>query len=358
MSFYDGSKLLNMKDLDGKQPEIFMVVGNRSTGKTTFFNKKLIDDFLNNGKKFGLIYRYKDDLDNVADSFFKDIQSLFFNTYELKSVKRCKGHFVELFLGTVSCGYALALNSADKLKRYSHLLSDISVLLFDEFQTETGSYCPKEIEKFISLHTSIARGNGKSVRYLPVIMLSNTISLLNPYFVKLGITERLKKDTKFLRGNGFVLEQNHNDFVADLQKNSRFNIAFSNSEYVAYASENKYLSDNESFIERPKGNSRYLCTIKYLDREYGIYRFDDLGLLYCCDKFDKFFPLKIAVTTDDHNINYVVLRNNDYLISTLRYFFEKGCFRFQNLLSKKAILTLLCYWSDTIIIWQGVTLER
>ena len=36
--FYDGTKLLNMKDLSGEKPEIYLCTGNRSAGKTTYFN--------------------------------------------------------------------------------------------------------------------------------------------------------------------------------------------------------------------------------------------------------------------------------------------------------------------------------
>ena len=35
--FYDGTKLLSMKDLDGCKPEIFMCTTNRTGGKTVYF---------------------------------------------------------------------------------------------------------------------------------------------------------------------------------------------------------------------------------------------------------------------------------------------------------------------------------
>ena len=33
--YYDGTKLLSMKDLDGNKPEVYMVTTNRTGGKTT-----------------------------------------------------------------------------------------------------------------------------------------------------------------------------------------------------------------------------------------------------------------------------------------------------------------------------------
>lgn len=54
-----------------------------------------------------------------------------------------------------SCGYAVALNCADKVKKYSHYLSDVSRILFDEFQSETNRhYCADEVTKFISIHVN------------------------------------------------------------------------------------------------------------------------------------------------------------------------------------------------------------
>ena len=86
--------------------------------------------------------------------------------------------------------------------------------------------------------------------------------------------------------------------------------------------------------------SRYLCTIKYKNKEFAIREYRDLGILYCDDKPDITFPYKIAITTDDHNINYVMLRSNQLFIANLRYYFEKGCFRFQDLKSKEALIIL------------------
>ena len=57
--YYDGTKLLSLKDLNGRTPEIYICTSNRSAGKTTFFNRYLIKKFKNNGEKFLLLYRYK-----------------------------------------------------------------------------------------------------------------------------------------------------------------------------------------------------------------------------------------------------------------------------------------------------------
>ena len=77
-NFYDGTKLLSLKDLNGKKPEIYICTTNRSAGKTTFFSRLFVKKFIEKGEKFGLIYRFNYELDDCADKFFKDINTLFF----------------------------------------------------------------------------------------------------------------------------------------------------------------------------------------------------------------------------------------------------------------------------------------
>lgn len=341
--YYDGTKLLSMKDINGKKPEIYMCTTNRTGGKTTYFARLCVNRWKDGNGKFCLVYRYNYELDEVADKFYKDISQLFFTGTTMTSKRRAAGIYHELFIDDESCGYAISLNGADQLKKYSHLLSDVNRMFFDEFQSETNHYCNDEITKLISVHTSIARGKGEQIRYVPIYMCSNPVSLINPYYVELGISERLTDETKFLRGDGFVLEQGFVQSASDAQKESGFNRAFAKNNYVAYSSECVYLNDNKSFIEKPKGASRYLATLRYKGTDYAIREFGDYGIVYCDDRSDATFPGKITVTTDDHEINYVMLKRNDFFLSNLRYYFERGCFRFKNLKCKEAVLKALSY---------------
>lgn len=341
--YYDGTKLLSLQDINGNKPEIYICTSNRSAGKTTYFARLLVNKFVQNVEKFCLIYRFNYELDDVADKFYKDISKLFFPGTVMTSRRRANGIFHELFIGDKSCGYAVSLNSADQLKKHSHLLSDVKRMFFDEFQSETNHYCSDEIRKLISIHTSIARGNGEQIRYVPIYMCGNPVSIINPYYIELGISERLNDNTRFLRGDGFVLEQGFVQAAADAQKQSGFNRAFAKNQYVAYASECVYLNDNKSFIEKPAGKGRYLVTLRYKNVDYAIREFAEQGIIYCDDKPDSTFKDRVTVTTDDHEINYVMLKRNDFFLANLRYYFERGAFRFKNLKCKEAVLKALSY---------------
>ena len=332
-----------MLDINGKKPEIYMTTTNRTGGKTTYFGRLLVNRFKKTGAKFCLLYRFNYELDEVADKFFKDIGSLFFPDDDMSEKTRQKGKYKELFLNDISCGYAIAINDADSIKKLSHLFSDTSAMFFDEFQSETNKYAPDEIKKLISIHTSLARGQNKQVRYLPIYMCANPVSIINPYYVEMGISERLNDSTKFLKGDGFVLEQGFVKSASEAQKESGFNRAFSKNSYVAYSSQCVYLNDSVAFIEKPLGASRYLATLRYKGCDYAIREFAESGILYCDNRPDTTFKFKLTVTTDDHQINYVMLKRNDLFIANLRFFFERGCFRFKDLRCKEAVLKALSY---------------
>lgn len=341
--YYNGTKVLSLMDINNKKPEIYIVETNRTGGKTTFFGRMVTKRWFRNGEKFMLLYRYKYEMSDIPDKFFKDISSLFFPGCVMTAKMKGRGVFYELYINDKSCGYAVSLNSADQIKKYSHLFSDVGSMLFDEFQSETGNYCTDELKKLLSIHTSVARGQGKQVRYVPVYMLANSVSLLNPYYVEMGISGRLRDDTKFLRGDGFVMERGFIQSASDAQLESGFNRAFGGNIYVKYAAQNVYLNDSKAFVESPSGNSKYLVTLKVDGKLYAIREYAEAGIIYCDDKPDVTYPGKITVTTEDHDVNYVMLRHNDIFLMNMRYFFERGCFRFKNLMCKEAVLKALAY---------------
>lgn len=355
IEFYDGVRLMSTKDVHGNTPEIYICTSNRSAGKTTFFNRYAFKQWLKNKEKFLILTRYDYELPNIGDRFFKEIRELFFPNCSMFTEKRAGGTIYELMVyqgeqtEKRSCGYAVAINKADQVKKYSHFLADVKRIIFDEFQSETNNYAPDEITKFISIHTSVARGGGSQVRYVPVYMISNPVTLLNPYYLALGsgtpysLIKRLQWNTKILRGEGWVLEQGFNESASIAQKQSGFNLAFANNQYVNYASEGVYLRDDNSFVEKPNGKATYICTLKFNNINYGVYNYMDEGIYYCSTSYDATCPVKLAVTNYDHQINYHLLRNSMFIIQKLRTMYECGLFRFKDLNCKECLMTALSY---------------
>lgn len=343
--YYDGTKLLSLPDINGDKPELVVCCSNRSAGKTTFFNRYLVKRFINFNEKFGVLFRYKNELQGCADKFFNEIGALFFPEYTMIAKPIASGYISELFLQKgndkpKSCGFCFALNSADKLKKFSHLLSDVNQYIFDEFQTENNQYLSNEIDRFISLHTSIARGGGKQSRFVRVIMLSNNVTLLNPYFVSWGISSKMTKQ-KFTRGEGWVVEFNYNENAAKAQSESAFNRAFSKSRYHQTLKEGVYLNDNDALIDKPSGNSSYTATLKAEGFDIGVYEFVSAGILYASRQVLSNCSTVIPCYVEDIGINSIALKKYSYLINLLRDCFIKGAFRFSDLEVKKQIINIL-----------------
>ena len=342
--YYDGKKLLNTKDLDGETPEIFMVCGNRVGGKTVYWSKKLVDDFQKDGSQFVLCYRFQKDLRHVESAFFDDIKTIDFEDgsslahLNMSSENIGDGDIKKLYLingkQQKECGYAIALNNADNLRRYRALFKKCGAMFFDEFQSETNHYCPDEIIKFMSVHTTISGG-----RYLPVYMCSNAVSMINPYYTAFRFSARLQKDTKFLRGHGVVLEQAYIDSAAQKLKQSGFMRAFGDNKYIDYSTENVYLDDNSTFIQKMTGDNDYILTLISEGKEFSIKKYGDI--LYVDDKADKTFPQRIAVKATDHGVDSILLPEATIPYLMCKKYFNFGQVRFKNILCKQAFFDMI-----------------
>lgn len=340
MEYYDGTKLLSMKDINGLDPELYLCSTNRTAGKTTFYNRMLVNRFRKHKKKFGVLYRFSYELEDVHNKFFSEIKKLFFPHHEMLSKNIGRGCAKELTLNGDVCGYAFALNNADQVKKISHLIS-IDSMVFDEFQSETNHYCPKEITKFLSIHKSLARGGGKQVKRLPVYMLSNFVTLLNPYYTELGISAKLNSDTQYLRGDGYVVECTVNDSASQALLSSGVSRAFKSNIYISSASEKIYLNDNMVFIGKPTGRGIYIATFKFDGVEYGIRKYDSERIIYCSKSIDKQCKVNISVTSDDHAPNFIMIQKHSLVINYLKDLFQHGCFRFEDLQCKQAVINML-----------------
>lgn len=247
--------MLSMLDINRELPELYFSTSNRNAGKTTFFVRHFVNQFLKNKKKTVYLFRYSYELNgDCAGKVFGGVGDLFFKDYIFTQKKTESGKLVDFYIQDKEkkepadlIGYAVSISDATNIKKFSHKIK-ADFIFFDEFQPEFNTYLSDEMNKFKSIHQSLARGEGKQVKYLPVIFASNTVTLLNPYFTELGISARLNKNVKFLRGVGWVLEQNLNESAAAANAESAFNRAFAaggSGEYSAYANSGEYLNDSD-----------------------------------------------------------------------------------------------------------------
>ena len=141
--FYDGTKLMGMKDINGNTWEIFICTSRSSAVKTTYINWYEFKTRLKKKEKFIILTRFDYELPNIGDRFFKEVRELFFPNCSTFTEKRAGGTIYELMVyqgeqtEKKSCGYTIVLNKADQVKKYSQFLADAKCIIFDEFQSET-----------------------------------------------------------------------------------------------------------------------------------------------------------------------------------------------------------------------------
>lgn len=331
--YYDGNRLINMLDINKQKPLIYMVSGNRSAGKTYWCKRFLLRKFIKNGSKFIVLVRFGYQLAGMADTFFGDLKDIDFKGHGMTEKCLVPNSIYALYYDGVPCGYTVAINNADSVKRNSTLFTDCDYMFLDEFQSETGKYCPGEVNKFISIYISVARGKGEQARYVAVLMCSNTVSLLNPYYYAMKISHRIQNDTKFLRGDRWVLEVTWNE-SASKQIKEGIGSVFQN-QMVNYATENVYLNDSNTFIEKPSGPGYNVCVVEYEHEQYGIWAYRDI--MYVTHKFDPKCRDKFSIDLDSHNPGTILLRKSDLIGKTLLRCYEQGVFRFQDLKCKEML---------------------
>ena len=142
--YYDPTRILSLRDKKGKIPDFYIITTNRTAGKTTAIAKMLVKKFKTTGEKFAVLVRYSGELKGFVNSFFNDIQGLFFQNDEMTEKLHKDVGFSELFLNGESCGYVIALSASTKIKRNSHLFTEVTNMWFDEFISEDG-YVPDEV---------------------------------------------------------------------------------------------------------------------------------------------------------------------------------------------------------------------
>ena len=339
--YYDINSVLDKKDLDGEEPAIYMITSNRSGGKTTNTLKYSLQLFKEKGRKTILLYRNKLEL-NGSNLIYKDVLKIFpeFGE-EMTILSHAGGTFYELFLDGKSFGYSIALYNPDVLKKYSPIFADCDLIIMDEFQKEDGKYLDKEVMKLQSIYLTVARGGGEQSRHVKVFLLGNMVSLMNPYFVYFGIHKRLKDNTKFIRGHGWIAQFTYIEHASKEIKKNPFFRAFKNYSYMNYSTENVYLFDSRIFIEHPKGKSKYLFTLIHDGASYGVREFFQDGLVYVSKKVDPKCRQVVTFKNGDHNQNTMMLNHYCFLWKSIKDAYQGGYLRFDDIKSKNAIFDIL-----------------
>ena len=314
-SYYSFDKILSYNAV------INMVMGARGLGKTYGAKRMVIKNALEKHEQFVYLRRYKPELKGCK-TFFADI-AYEFPEYEFRTrgmEAQYRGPFPEENDPWTTIGYFMALSVSASAK--SIAFPDVTTIIFDEFIIETGThhYLSNEVRTFLDFYSTVDRYDDR----VRVLMLSNAISIMNPYFIewKISPSEKIKRF-----GEGFVaIEFVDSERFGREVRNTRFGkfISKYNREYADYSIENEFKDDTPWLVMGKTGTATYMCTYRTKYGSFSVWK--DGMRVFCQKKLPKGNQLKFSMC-HDLRPGEVFVTHRDRSPQTLKRIYRQGrCF--------------------------------
>ena len=326
MAWYDINKTLTYNCLFN------FIIGNRGSGKTYGAKKRAVKQFLEKGYQFVYLRRFKEELDETAESYFNDI--ILNNEFPNAVIEYRNGHY---FINDQLAGYSMALTKAKDYKSISYPL--VYLIIFDEFLIEDNGYSrylKNEVNQFLNFYMSIDRYRGCTVFFL-----ANSVSMVNPYTLYFNLT--LPYGSNIVRKGDILLQLVQDaDFIKE-RKETRFGKLIAGTDFEEYAIENKFVQDSKTFIKKKTEKAQYYFTFIYQGVNYGVWVDYSQGMLFVSNDVDPSCKLIYSITVDDHSPNTLLLRqiNKAVFFKTFIDNYKMGNVYFENQKIKNVVYEVI-----------------
>lgn len=315
MAWYDINKTLTYNCLFN------FVIGNRGSGKTYGAKKRAVKQFLDKGYQFVYLRRYKEELDETAESYFNDV--IINNEFPDVVIEYRAGQY---FINDQLAGYAMALTKAKDYKSISYPL--VYLIIFDEFLIEDNGYSrylKNEVKQFLNFYMSIDRYRG-----CIVFFLANSVSMVNPYTLFFNL--HLPYGSLITRSGDVLLQLVQDEEFIEERKKTRFGKMVEGTDFAQYAIENKFMNDSKTFIRKKTGKANYYFTFIYKGENFGVWIDYDEGKIFVSSDVDPYCKITYSITVDDHNPNTLLLSqiNKSVFFKTFINNYKMGNVYFEN----------------------------
>lgn len=243
--FYNKQRILSYKRLYN------LVVGVRGHGKTYEYTKTAIECGLKYKKlSFVVMVRYKEDIINIKEEWWVIVEHLFPEwIFTCMGKKIYASNGIEKFV--IGEYVALKQYVREKKKPRPH----VKWIIFDECLNEDMDYLDNEINKFLSVCDSIIR-NRDDVR---VVLIANTISIINPYFDYFGFT---RLENSYVKGKyNSILEFTDSVEFIKFRETTKFGSSIKDTEYGNFAMKGEFLLDDTTNVMCPQGKKNYIFSL-------------------------------------------------------------------------------------------------
>lgn len=312
-----------------------MVLSNRGGGKTYDCTKWSIDDYKRRKAQTVWVRRYQTEIDEMLlnGKFFDAVRECYPDD-ELTIDGNTGLINGEVFV------YFIALSTSRQLKSNNYPF--VNKIIFDEFIIDKGriSYLKSEVEVFLDLFETVARTRD-NVR---AVLLANSVTIVNPYFLFWNIKPNVHKRFT-VKGQVCVELFTDADFV-EMKKKTKFGQLIKGTRYSDYAIDNKYLLDNEMFVEEKPPHAEFSLALKYNGIVYGFWSDFRQGLIYVNRQYDPSSYFQYALTREDHEANLLLIKslNESKRIKRIVYAFQNGLLRFSDMQVKNQCYEIFGYF--------------
>ena len=306
--YYDYQRVLSYNAL------LNFIIGERGVGKSYGAKEFVADRFINKGKQFVYLRRYKTEL---KEAMMKKGHPIFFEqiVYNEDGTKNKKYENHKLtnkndtmYIDDKLCGFAIPLSIANILK--SSTYNNVDTIIFDEFIIDKGCYhyLQNEVEQLLDVIETVGR-----LRDIRIIFLGNAISITNPYFTYFNLSLPYNSDIvvskKDNKGNPLIIVNYIKNLkYREVKKQSRFGQLIDGTEYGKYAIDNKFLRDSKSFIRKKSKTSKFYFILVINGKHYGVWCDYKDGLMFISNDYDPNCPVIFSINPDDHNENTLLIR--------------------------------------------------
>ena len=312
-----------------------MVLSNRGGGKTFCCTRWGIDDFKKTKRQTVWVRRYQTEIDTMLENgkFFDAVRDYYPND-ELT---------IEGNLGKINgevAFYFIALSTSRQLK--SNNYPNVNKIIYDEFIIDKGrvTYLKNEVEIFLDLFETIARTRD-NVR---AVLLANSVTIVNPYFVFWNI--KVDPSKRFTVKGQVCLELFTDAEFVQMKKRSRFGQLIDGTRYSDYAIENKWLLDNDIFIEDKTPKSEFMLGMKYNGIMYGFWVDYSAGKIFVNKQYDPSSYSLYCLNKDDHDANLLLIKSltDSKRVQRIVFAFRNGLLRFSDMSVKNQFYEFIGYF--------------
>ncbi|WCR32948.1 DNA encapsidation ATPase [Bacillus phage BC-5] len=294
------------------------VIGARGIGKTYSMKKYVINRFLKTGAQFIYLRMYKTDLKKVSQ-LFNDVQQEFPDTK-----LEVKGR--EFYINGQLAGWAVPISAWQSFKGGSY--PNVETIVFDEFirEKDTVGYPPNVVESLLNICDTVIR-NRDNFR---CVCLSNSVSVVNPYFLYYNILPDVEKH--FNKYKHCVVEIPKTPDFKEERKKTKFGAMISELDYGRMSLDNEFTHDTDTFVMKRAKSSIHFCNIVYRGFTMGMWVDTKSDFMFLSQDYDPSSKKTFALTKEDMSENRVLINNyrNEYHLDKLVRAFKKGLLMFDN----------------------------